>query len=128
MMRRWMMHPGNRYDPFPAIISDRDTSQSRLELCVGLRRWLVTRGQAFGGKSKVIGHADFDSTFRRQFIRIAVGIDRNSIQSHCGQQFGHARGQASSALSEMGYPVLQMRYIFVHSQGPQMFEGALLDL
>ena len=93
-----------------------------------LRLRLVPQWQTFGSEGKVIRHANFDVPFGRHFVRMTVGIDRNSGQFLRGQQFRHACGQAPSALSEASYALLQMLNVFLDLQGAKMFQGVVPNL
>src|ERR1700680_3643988 len=93
-----------------------------------LGRWLVPRVQALCSEGEIIPHTNFDSSIGHQFIRMSIGIDGNSADAHRRDQFSHARWKASGVLSESGYAVLQMLYVLVDTQVPQVLHGVLLNL
>src|SRR5271169_454108 len=118
---------------FSAIISDGGpgygkTAAQRLLHGVEFRNGFVSWRQTSGREREVIGHANFDSAFGSQLVGMAVGIDGSSRQALRRDKFWHACGEASGALSEAGYRLLQMLDVFIHAQRTQMLHRVFSDL
>jgi hypothetical protein len=80
---------------------------------LGYRR-LVSGRHALADEREIVRVLDTDLALRSHYVRIAVGIDRDTAKVFRQDEFRHAPGKAPGVLAKLSDGGFQVRHVFIH--------------